>query len=138
MPAELECIGWTACPGGFDGVCVGCPLPAVRLCGGDFSFQIPSDTFYKGAVKRKATAEPTQPTRSTSTYGEPQMPKRSRFYDRATAMVPVASKKPKKSTDIDIKPAGEVSKEYKTNMVAALVRDGKVRMTRSCDFSKKS
>ena len=90
MPAELECIGWTACPGGFDGVRVGCLVPAVCLCGGDFSFQIPSDTFYKGAVKRKATAQPTQPTGST--YGEPQMPKRSRAYDRATAMVPVARK----------------------------------------------
>ena len=134
MPAVLECIGWTACLGGFDGVRVGCPVPAVCLCGGDFSFQIPSDTFYKAAVKRKATAQPTQPTGST--YGEPQMPKRSRAYDRAPAMVPVASKKPKKSTDIHIKPAGEVSKEYKKNMVAALVRDGKVRMTRSCDFSK--
>ena len=131
MPAVLECIGWTACPGGFDGVRVGCPLPAVHLRGGDFSFQIPSDTFYrsKGAVKRKATAQPTG-----STYGEPQMPKRSRAYDRATAMV--ASKKPKMSTDIPIKPAGEVSKEYKTNVAAALVRAGKVRMTRSCDFSK--
>ena len=34
------------------------------------------------------------------------------------------------------KSAGEVSKEYKTNLVAALVRDGKVRMTRSCEISK--
>lgn len=79
------------------------------------------------------------------------MPKRSRKYDRETAMsvkrgpeststdtsrsMPPA-KKAKTDTKSKIKPAGETSQHMKNIIVAELIREGKVRMTRSMDFSK--
>ena len=56
MPVVLECIGWTACPGGFDGVCVGCPLPAVCLRGGDFFFfGVAGQSFFRAIFKASNT-----------------------------------------------------------------------------------
>ena len=60
-------------------------------------------------------------------------------------MASVPTKNTKKSTNtekdtekdvIEIKPAGETSRQYKTQVIAELIKQGKARMTRSCDFSK--
>ena len=105
------------------------------------------------------------------------MPKRSRRYDRETAMMvkrgpdststdmppakkakvaspparrpkaasPPAKKatdtkatdtKPKEKKKVEVKPAGETSRQMKNIVIAELIREGKVKMTRSCDFSK--
>ena len=49
-----------------------------------------------------------------------------------------SAKTDKKATDteINIKPAGETPEDFKKAVVAQLIREGKVRMTRSIDFSK--
>ena len=85
------------------------------------------------------------------------MPKRSRKYDRETAMsvkrgpeststdtsrsMPPAKKaktdtKSKEKKTVEVKPAGETSQHMKNIIVAQLIREGKVRMTKSMDFSK--
>ena len=69
------------------------------------------------------------------------MPKRSRTYDRLTkTMLKAASPPAKKakSTDIpvEIKPAGETPDEVKKRIIDQMIKEGKVRKTRSYDFSK--
>ena len=44
--------------------------------------------------------------------------------------------KPKENKTVEVKPAGETSRHMKNKVIAELIREGKVRMTRSCDFSK--
>ena len=71
-----------------------------------------------------------------------QMPKRSRKFDISRSMMggkPAKhAKTEKKATDteIDIKSAGETPEDLKKTIVAQLIEEGKVRRTRSYDFSK--
>ena len=70
------------------------------------------------------------------------MPKQSRKFDISRSMVggkPVKRAKTDKkatNTEIDIKSAGETPEDLKKTIVAQLIKEGKVRRTRSYDFSK--
>ena len=109
--------------------------------------------FYKGSKETTQKAVDVDPDRH-------QMPKRSRAYDRLTktmlkAASPLAKKakstdthteikaasppaKKAKSTDThtEIKPAGETPDEVKKRIIDQMIKEGKVRRTRSYDFSK--
>ena len=71
-----------------------------------------------------------------------QMPKHSRKFDISRSMMggkPAKhAKTEKKATDteINIKSAGETPEDLKKTIVAHLIKEGKVRRTRSYDFSK--
>ena len=71
-----------------------------------------------------------------------QIPKRSRKFDISRSMMggkPVKhAKTEKKATDteIDIKSTGETPEDLEKTIVAQLIKEGKVRRTRSYDFSK--
>ena len=71
-----------------------------------------------------------------------QMPKRSRKFDISRSMMggkPAKRAKTEKkatNTEIDIKSAGETPGDLKKTIVARLIKEGKVRRTRSYDFSK--
>ena len=71
-----------------------------------------------------------------------QMPKHSRKIDISRSMMggkpAKCARTEKKATDteIDIKSAGETPEDLKKTMVAQLIKEGKVRRTRSYDLSK--
>ena len=71
-----------------------------------------------------------------------QMPKHSRKFDISRSMMggkPAKHAKTDKTatdTEVDIKPAGETPEDLKKTIVAQLIKEGKVRRTRSYDFSK--
>ena len=96
--------------------------------------QIPSGKFYK---TKGATDQPVDVD-----VEQHQMPKRSRKFDISRSMMggkPAKhAKTEKKATDteIDIKSAGETPEDLKKTIVAQLIKEGKVRRTRSYDFSK--
>ena len=61
---------------------------------------------------------------------------------KATHQKSAKTDRPKKAktatdTEINIKPAGETPEDFKKAVVAQLIKEGKVRMPRSVDFSKK-
>ena len=61
---------------------------------------------------------------------------------KATHQKSAKTDRPKKAktatdTEINIKPAGETPEDFKKAVVGQLIKEGKVRMTRSVDFSKK-
>ena len=94
--------------------------------------QIPSSQFYKtkGDTDQLVDVE------------QRQMPKHSRTFDISRSMMggkpAKCAKTEKKATDteIDIKSAGETPEDLKKTIVAQLIKEGKVRRTRSYDFSK--
>ena len=68
-----------------------------------------------------------------------QMPKYSRKFDISRSMMGGnLAKCAKKATDteIDIKSAGETPEDFKKTIVDQLIKEEKVRRTRSYDFSK--
>ena len=67
---------------------------------------------------------------------------RAKTDTKATHQISAKTDRPKKAktatdTEINIKPAGETPEDFKKAVVAQLIKEGKVRMTRSLDFSKK-
>ena len=70
------------------------------------------------------------------------MPKRSRKFDISRSMMGGKPAKPAKTekkvtdTEIDIKSAGETPEDLKKTIVAQFIKEGKVRRTRSYDFSE--
>ena len=71
-----------------------------------------------------------------------QIPKCSRKFDISRSMMggklAKCAKTEKKATDteIDIKSTGETPEDLKKTIVAQLIKEGKVRRTRSYDFCK--
>ena len=68
-----------------------------------------------------------------------QMPKHSRKFDLSRSMMggkPAKCAKTATDMEKELKPAGEVPEALKKIIVDQLIKEGKVRRTRSYDFSK--
>ena len=65
-----------------------------------------------------------------------QMAKHSRKFDISRSVKCAKTEKKATDTEIDIKSAGETPEDLKKTIVAQLIKEGKVRRTRSYDFSK--
>ena len=62
--------------------------------------------------------------------------KHAKMDKKATDTERVKTDKKATDTEINIKPAGETPEDLKKAVVAKLIKEGKVRKTRSIDFSK--
>ena len=62
--------------------------------------------------------------------------KRAKTDKKATDTERAKTDKKATDTEMNIKPAGETPEGFKKAVVAKLIKEGKVRMTRSLDFSK--
>ena len=62
--------------------------------------------------------------------------KRAKTDKKATDTEHAKTDKKATDTEINIKPAGETPEDFKKAVVAQLIKEGKVRKTRSIDFSK--
>ena len=91
--------------------------------------QIPSGKFYK---TKGGTDQPVDVELC-------QMPKRSRRFDLSRSMIDGKPGKPAKTAtdmEIEFKLVGEAPEALKKRLVVQLIKEGKVRRTRSYDFSK--